>query len=129
MTTEPPTLETELVLASDGGIYVQFEEEPPLGRRLFTGYTLTADECAQHGTKGLLRWACLQLLALGSDGCVYVQEGVIDPRGSKEFRGYALTSEQAERVVQEIHRTAFNATTAALAKRRSTPRRTRLEQP
>ena len=126
MTTEPPTLETELVLASDGAIYVQFEEKPPPGRRLFTGYALTADECAQRGTKGLLRWACLQLLAIGSDGCVYVQEGVIDPRGRKEFWGYALTPVEAERVVGEIHRTAFNVTTAALSKRRSTPRRMRL---
>ncbi|MRG98485.1 hypothetical protein [Polyangium spumosum] len=116
MASEPGTIETELVLASDGAIYLHFEEEPPAGRRVFTGYALTAEERAQHGTQGLLRWACLQLLALGSDGCVYVQEGTLDPEGRKEFRGYALTAEEAERVVQEIHRTAFNVTIATRVK-------------
>ncbi|MDI3291994.1 hypothetical protein [Polyangium sp. 15x6] len=116
MATKPPTMETELVLASDGAIYVSFEEEPPAGRRVFTGYALTADERAQHGTQGLLRWACLQLLALGSDGCVYIEEGAIEPEGRKEFRGYALTPQEAERVAQEIHRTAFNVTIAMRAK-------------
>ncbi|TKD09650.1 hypothetical protein [Polyangium fumosum] len=108
-------METELVLASDGAIYVRFEEEPPAGRRVFTGYALTAEERALHGTQGLLRWACLQLLALGSDGCVYVQEGPLDPQGRKEFRGYALTPAETERVAHEIHRTAFNVTIAARA--------------
>ncbi|MRG96394.1 hypothetical protein [Polyangium spumosum] len=105
-------METELVIASDGAIYVRFEDEPPAGRRVFTGYALTAEERAKHGTHGLLRWACLQLLALGSDGCVYIEEGVIEPEGRKEFRGYALTPQEAERVAQEIHRTAFNVTIA-----------------
>jgi hypothetical protein len=116
MTTEPPTMETELVLASDGVIYVRFEEESPPGRRVFTGYALTADERAQHGTQGLLCWACVQLLALGSDGCVYIEEGAIEPEGRKEFRGYALTPKEAGRVAQEVHRTAFNVTIAARAK-------------
>ena len=116
MATELGTMETELALASDGTIYVHFEEAPPTGRRVFTGYALTADERAQHGTLGLLRWACLQFLALGSDGCVYVEEGALDPEGRKEFRGYALTAKEAERVVREIHRTAFNVTIAARAK-------------
>ncbi len=83
MTTEPPTMETELVLASDGAIYIRFEEEPPADRQMFTGYALTADERARYGTQGLLRWACLQLLALGSDGCVYVEEGAIDAEGAR----------------------------------------------
>ncbi|WP_272425137.1 hypothetical protein [Polyangium jinanense] len=109
-------METELVLASDGAIYARFEEEPPPGRRVFIGYALTADERAQHGTKGLLRWACLQHLALGSDGCVYVEEEAIDPEGRKEFRGYALTDKEATRVCQEFHRLAFNLTLAVRAK-------------
>ncbi|TKD09150.1 hypothetical protein [Polyangium fumosum] len=116
MATKPSTMETELVLASDGAIYVSLEDKPPAGRRVFTGYALSADECAQHGTRGLLRWASLQLLALGSDGRVYVGEGLVDPRGRKKFRGYALTPEEAKRAAREIHRTAFNVTIAARTK-------------
>ncbi|MDC3987311.1 hypothetical protein [Polyangium jinanense] len=114
--TPPAEIETDLVLASDGAIYARFDEEPPAGRRVFTGYALTAEERAKHGTRGLLRWACLQLLALGSDGCVYVEDGVIEPEGRKEFRGYALTPEEAERLAREVHRTAFNVTIAAQIK-------------
>ena len=109
------TMQTELVFASDGTIYVNFEDTPPTGRRVFAGYALTAGERAQHGPRDLLRWACLQLVALGSDGCVYVEEGVIDAEGRKEFRGYALTDEEAACFFQELHRTAFNITIAALA--------------
>ena len=83
---------------------------------MFTGYALTADERKHYGTGGLLRWACLHLLALGSDGGVYVEEGAMDPQGRKEFRGYALTPEEAQRVVREIHRMAFNVTIAVRAK-------------
>ncbi|TKC97984.1 hypothetical protein [Polyangium fumosum] len=108
-------METELAFASDGTIYVHFEDEPPAGRRVFIGYALTAEERAQHGTPGLLRWACLQLLALGSDGSIYVEEGALDPEGRKEFRGYALTPKEVERVFREFHRMAFNVTIAARA--------------
>ncbi|MDI1450801.1 hypothetical protein [Polyangium sp. 6x1] len=108
------TLQTELVLASDGIIYVNVEDDPPPGRRVFVGYALTAKERAQHGTRRLLRWACLQTIALGSDGCVYVEDRAINAEGRKMFRGYALTDEEAERVFQELHRTALNLTIAAL---------------
>ena len=108
-------METELAFASDGTIYVHFEDAPPAGRRVFAGYALNAEERKQYGTGGLLRWACLQLLALGSDGRVYVEDGVIDTEGRKEFRGYALTDEEAACFFQELHRTAFNMTIAALA--------------
>ena len=107
------TLSTELVFASDGTIYVCIEDEPPPGRRVFVGYALNAEERAQHGTRGLLRWACLQTLALGSDGGVYVEEHALDPEGRKVFRGYALTDEEAGRAFREFHRMAFNLTVAA----------------
>jgi len=86
---------------------------PPPGRRVFVGYALTAEEHAQHGTRGLLRWACLQTLAFGSDGRVYVEEPAIDAAGRKVFRGYALTDEEAGRAFEEFHRMAFNLTVAA----------------
>ncbi|MDC3960746.1 hypothetical protein KEG38_43235 [Polyangium jinanense] len=110
------TLQTELLFASDGTIYVHFEDTPPAGRRVFAGYALTAEERAQHGARGLLRWACLQLLAVGSDGCVYVEQGAINAEGRKEFHGYALTDEEAARMFEEFHRTALNLTIAARTK-------------
>ncbi|MDI1484378.1 hypothetical protein [Polyangium sp. y55x31] len=111
------TLPTEFVFASDGTIYVRIENKPPPGRRVFVGYALTAKERAQHGTRGLLRWACLQTLALGSDGRVYVEERAIEAKRRKVFRGYALTDEEAGRVFQELHHTALNVTGAALRAR------------
>ena len=108
------TLPTELVFASDGTSYVRIENEPPPGRLVFVGYALTAEERAQHGTRGLLRWGCLQTLALGSDGRVYVEEHAIDAQRRKVFRGYALTDEEAGRVFQEIHRIAMNLPIAVL---------------
>ncbi|HVJ88731.1 MAG TPA: hypothetical protein VM580_02940 [Labilithrix sp.] len=113
------TLPTELVFASDGTIYVRIEDEPPPGRRVFVGYALTAEERAQHGTRGLLQWACVQTLALGSDGRVYVEEHAIDAHRRKVFRGYALTNEEAGRVFQEFHRVAINLTVAVLRERES----------
>ncbi|MDI1442411.1 hypothetical protein [Polyangium sp. 6x1] len=109
-------METELAFASDGTMYVRFEDAPPAGRHVFVGYALTSEERKQYGIGGLLLWACLQRLALGSDGYVYVEEGAIDPEGRKEFSGYALTDKEAARIVQELHRTAFNLTLAARAK-------------
>ncbi|TKC99849.1 hypothetical protein [Polyangium fumosum] len=111
------TLPTEFVFASDGTIYVYIEGEPPPGRRVFVGYALTAEERAQYGTRGLLRWGCLQTLALGSDGRVYVEEGAINAEGRKVFRGYALSDEEAGSVFQEFHYTALNLTDAALRAR------------
>ncbi|MRG97824.1 hypothetical protein [Polyangium spumosum] len=106
-------METELAFASDGTIYVHFEDEPPAGRRVFTGYALTADERRRYGVGGLLRWACLQVIALGSDGCVYVEDRAMEGEGRMEFRGYALTDEEAQRAFRELHRAAFNLTVAA----------------
>ncbi|MRG98157.1 hypothetical protein [Polyangium spumosum] len=108
------TLPTELVFASDGTIYICIEDEPPPGRRVFVGYTLTDEERAQYGTRDLLRWACLQTLAFGSDGRVYVEERAIDAAGRKVFRGYALTDREAGRAFEEFHRMAFNLTIAAI---------------
>ncbi|MRG98587.1 hypothetical protein [Polyangium spumosum] len=108
------TLPTELVFASDGTMYVCIEDEPPPGRRVFVGYALTAEECAQYGTRGLLGWASLQTVALGSDGRVYVEECAIDAAGRKVFRGYAMTDEEAGRAFEEFHRMAFNLTVAAM---------------
>ena len=110
---ENATLKTELVLASDGALYVSFEGNPPQGRRVFVGYALTAEECATIGTRGLLMWAMLQTLALGSDGAVYVEAGAIGAEGREVFRGYAATPEEAEQIVDEQHRVAWNLTIAA----------------
>ena len=116
------TLETELVLASDGVLYVSIEGNPPRRRRVFVGYALTAEECAEIGTRGLLTWATLQTLALGSDGAVYVEAGAIGAEGRELFRGYAATSKEADQIVDELHRAAWNLTIAArrLAARRLT---------
>ncbi|MRG98195.1 hypothetical protein [Polyangium spumosum] len=110
---ENPTLETELVLASDGALHVSFEGNPPRGRRVFVGYALTAEECAELGTRGLLTWAMLQTLALGSDGAVYVEAGAIGAEGREVFRGYAATPEEAEQIVDDLHRAAWNLTITA----------------
>lgn len=107
------TLETELVLASDGALYVSFEGNPPRGRRVFVGYALSDEECAEIGTRGLLTWAMLQTLALGSDGAVYVEAGAIGAERREVFRGYAATPEEVEQIVDELHRAAWNLTIAA----------------
>jgi hypothetical protein len=110
------TLPTEFALASDGVLYVHVpeEDEVPAGRAVFVGYALLPEETANFSAGQLLAWGLLQKLALGSDGRVYVEEGAIDVGERRCFRGYAAMPDEAELLVDELHKMAFNATAAAL---------------
>jgi hypothetical protein len=104
---------TEFALGSDGVLYVTVEGRNPeqfAGRAMFVGRALRRAELEQLGVRGVLVWATFARLALGSDGRVYVAEDELDdPRGRKAFRGYATTPARRARVVEELHRLAWNA--------------------
>ena len=86
------------------------EGEVARNRKPFVGYALRPEEVSRYGVRGLLAQAMQHTLALGSDGRVYVEEGAIERAERRCFRGYATTPEEAEEIVDELHRMAFNAT-------------------
>ena len=108
-----PRLPTELAFGSDGVLYITVKGRNPkklAGRAMFVGRALRRAELAELGARGVLAKAALGRLALGSDGRVYVHEDEIeDTRGRKEFRGFAATPAETARIVEEIHRMAWNA--------------------
>jgi hypothetical protein len=115
----PRSLETELALATDGGLYVNaagVQEERMQDRARFQGYALTEEEVERLGPRGVLLLALGDCaaeyggrVAIASDGLVYV-ERVPGPQARVFFRGFAMTEQERELAVEEIHRMAFNVT-------------------
>ncbi|MDI3283629.1 hypothetical protein [Polyangium sp. 15x6] len=107
-----PRLPTEIVLASDGGLFLALPEEKPesyAGREIFVGYALRPREAVARGRPALLHWGAEALLGIGSDGRIYVAEGAMPgKRGRKVFRGFRTTNEERAYIVAELHRMVFN---------------------
>lgn len=109
-----PRVETELVLCSDGSIYMNSHDvsrEMYAGRAIFVGYALQRREIKRRGREGLLTWAMRAPLGLGSDGRIYVPEAEVaeGDRGKRRvFRGFQATAEEKARMVVELHRMALN---------------------
>ncbi|MRG92985.1 hypothetical protein [Polyangium spumosum] len=115
-----PRVETELMLCSDGSIYINshdVSQEMYAGRAIFVGYALHQREIARRGREGLLTWAMRAPLGLGSDGRIYVPEAEVaeGDRGKRRvFRGFQATAAEKARMVVELHRMAFNVSCVRL---------------
>ncbi len=107
---------TELVLASDGSIYVDVGDHRPAryaGRTIFVAYALEPEEVERHGRERLLTWAARARIAIGSDGRIYLPEAEVaevDKPKRRMFRGFEASAEEKARIVGEMHRMAFNLT-------------------
>ncbi len=107
---------TELLLGSNGSIYINVGDVPPerlADRAIFVGYALKPQEVARRGREGLLSWAASALVAIGSDGRIYVAEAELsEPSKPKRrvFRGFEANAEEKARIVGDLHRMAFNLT-------------------
>lgn len=116
-----PRVRTEIVLASDGGLYLAFPDVPTndiLQRPVFVGYALDPLEVWLLGVKNLVRWSLTEMLAMGSDGRVYVNAHAMRyTAGRSKFRGYKASNVEVAGIVEQLHVTAFNFAVAVRKQR------------